>query len=949
MTARPPQSAEFIAEAKEHLAVVCDQLLRFERATGEALRSSLEAMLRAVHSVKGGAGFFGLRMIETLAHRMESLLELAMEGQVQRGGKLVDGLLAATDRIAALLDDSEHSNESDVREILARLDALSAPDDVDGAPGVTGAPGEMDRPAFADGTIEIEVDLSRFEAHGIAPLEVIERLERLGRIDQARVEPAAASLVTWTPETRAVLQVRLATAFAFDECVRQLDSALESSSAPVTPTSALPRVEAATETAAKTSSAPSIDRGGTIRVSVGLADQLMNLAGELVLVRNQSRRYSESNQTLPASVIQRFDAVTSAFQDTILQTRMQPVGNLFGKFPRLVRDLARQLGKQIELQIAGADVEIDKTILDAVSDPLTHLVRNACDHGIETSEERERAGKSPIGRIELSTRHYGDQIGITISDDGRGLDRQAIGRQAIKQGLRTETELAGLPDRELFALILLPGFSTAAQVSEVSGRGVGMDVVKTNLAQLDGTIEIESVAAQGSRFTLRLPLTLAIIPSLLVTAAGQRYAIPQKDLEELVCVDGAHTRARIERTPEQEVLRLRGRLLPLVRLSRLLKSLTAGRSGEGDAGPADEAPLVVAIVKAGARRYGLAVDRVLGNEEIVVKPMHRRLRGLKLFSSATILGDGCAALILSAQGVANAAGIRFGTHATARTEPTSAPVADTESVLLVRQSTGESLGVPVRQVRRIVLVRRAEFERLSAGWFVTIDGVPTQLLSLDNQDLGLVAAEWLFVLLPRSVCESIGFVIQEVLGTESVEWATLHPLPQDPRALGAAVLRGQITPIIDLRRRLERPTPRDVATPKTARPRILLVDDTKFFRDVVGAYLEAGGYEIVQAVDGAAALDVLKAGRFDLLVSDLEMPVMDGWTLAGTVRLNKEYADLPLLALTTLSVEQAEESALACGFDAFEVKLDRDSLIATVKRLLLRRRQAAPAGERQYG
>ena len=264
------------------------------------------------------------------------------------------------------------------------------------------------------------------------------------------------------------------------------------------------------------------DRSTTIRIPVVLADRLMNLAGELVLVRNQSRRFADARQALPASVVQRFDAVTTDFQETVLQTRMQSIGNLFNKFPRLVRDLARQLGKQIELHIGGAEVEIDKTILDAISDPLTHLVRNACDHGVELAEVRTGQGKSPMARIDLTARHAGDQICITVSDDGRGIDREAVRRQAVKQGIRTPDELARSSDRDLLALILMPGFSTAAKVTDVSGRGVGMDVVKTNLAQLGGSIEIDSTPGQGTKFTLHLPLTVAIIPGLVIEASGQR-------------------------------------------------------------------------------------------------------------------------------------------------------------------------------------------------------------------------------------------------------------------------------------------------------------------------------------------------------------------------------------------------------------------------------------------
>lgn len=928
MSARSPQSAEFIAEAKEHLAVVCDELLRFERASGDALQACLEAMLRAVHSVKGGGGFFGFKNIEAVAHRMESVLELAMDGAVRRDGHTVDALLAATDRIAALLDDPERSDQTPVDDTLARLDALMAPSSAADAP----------TDELAPALTELEIDLTRCEAAGIAPLEVLARVESLGEIHASSVETDAATLADWSPATRVSLRVSIATSLSAEECLRRIEAVeAEESSPSLTETSIAP----------PSASVPApADRGGTIRVSVGLADQLMDLAGELVLVRNQSRRYAEANQALPAAVMQRFDAVTSAFQGTILQTRMQPVANLFNKFPRLVRDLARQLGKQIELHIVGGEVELDKTILDAISDPLTHLVRNACDHGIEAPADREASGKPVVGRIELSTRHYGDQIGITINDDGRGIDRDAIRRQAIKQGLRTAAELERLPDRELFGLILLPGFSTAKEVSEVSGRGVGMDVVKTNLVQLGGAIEIDSVAGAGTTFTLRLPLTLAIIPSLLVTAAGERYAIPQKDLQELVCVDGEQTRARIECTPEQEVLRLRGRLLPLVRLRNLLAALMhhTGAEASNDVGPC-----IVAIVKAGERRFALAIDSVLGSEEIVVKPMHPWLRELAMYSGATILGDGRAALILSTPGVALAARIRFGADAETQLSAAKRSEVESQAVLLLRDSDSAMFAVPVSQVRRIVMVRRAQFERLETGVYVTIDGVPVRLALRGAVDLSSMGAEILFVLLPREAVEAIGLVVQEVLGTEPVDLDQLHPLPGDTHAYGATTLRERITPIFDLPRLLGIRESTATAIAPASHKKILLVDDTKFFRDVVGGYLEAAGYMLTQAEHGAEGLDRLERGSFDLVVSDLEMPVMDGWTFASSARLQPRFATLPMLALTTLTREQAEASALAAGFTAFEVKLDQASLLATIARLLANANRAAVATGARHG
>ncbi len=960
-----PQTGEFIVEAKEHLAEVCDQLLRLERSGGDAALNVIEQMLRAVHSVKGGAAFFGLRQVEQVAHRMETALEGALDRTVPRDGHTVDVLLAATDRLATLLDDVEHGNDTDTSDVLARLDALltsritSETSRLHEQSAVSGEPNVIVTTA-ADASREgvptlahrfpIAVDLSACHKAGVSPIEVVQRVRQLGEVLDGSIDSPQVDLRHHPPAGPVVWRATVASDFSPDAFHERLS--LPSRSAPAAlaahaPAASEPRdASAGAAIEAPRGAGGAADRSGTIRIPLELADRLMNLAGELVLVRNQSRRFADASEPLPGSLMQRFDAVTGEFQGTVLQTRMQPVGNLFSKFPRLVRDLARQLDKQIELDVTGAEVELDKAILDAISDPLTHLVRNACDHGIDRPQERIAQGKPSTGRIALAARHLGDQIRITVADDGRGIDRDALRRRAIQQGLRKADELSWLDDRELLSLILLPGFSTAAEVTDVSGRGVGMDVVKTNVAQLGGSVQIESRAGKGTTFSLHLPLTLAIIPSLLVTAAGERYAIPQKDLEELVCIDPRQTRVRVEWTKDQEMVRLRGRLLPLVRLARVLHG---GEGPPNTFGAATPTPLTFAVVKAGSCRYALAVDGLLASEEIVVKPMHSRLRTLALYCGATILGDGRVALILSAEGVATVARVRFGTDA-----ETQAPIAakavaeESQSVLLLRTMAGEQVAVPMSMVRRIVMFHCDQVESVAAGRYITIDGVPTRFVELGSQGAHVPnAGPIAFAVLPRNGGQAIAFIASAVLGTEQIGLDALHPLPTDRAALGAAVLQGRITPVVDLTR-LPRgalanglPAPPAASVPPT---RVLLVDDTQFFRDVVGRYLAEAGYAVTTAEHGAAALALLERELFDIVVSDLEMPVMDGWTLAATVRQMETCRELPLLALTTLAGEDARQKALAHGFDAYEVKLDRELLLAAMHQLLRPRSQRIQPG-----
>ena len=523
------------------------------------------------------------------------------------------------------------------------------------------------------------------------------------------------------------------------------------------------------------------ERAASVRIPVPLVDRLMTLAGELVLVRNQALRSMEAGEAAMRPVLQRLDALTSQLQGAVTQTRMQPVGNLFAKFPRMVRDLARQLGKTIDLEVTGTEVELDKSVLELLSDPLTHLIRNCCDHGLELPAERARAGKPPAGRVTLAASHLGGQISIAVGDDGRGIDPERIKRKALEAGLRSAAELARLSDKEALGLITLPGFSTAAAVTDLSGRGVGMDVVKTNLDQLGGTLELDSVLGQGSLFSLRVPLTLAIIPCLMVRVGEQRYAIPQKDLEELVCLHPEQAQTRIEYTLDQEVVRLRDQLLPLVRLADVLgrpipfdaeareaivrkyRPLLACDPAAGPApdlpvaaGPA--APTFFAVVKVGARRFGLIVDEILKNEEIVVKPMHSLMKPLTAFSGATILGDGRVALILNMEGLAQHAGVRFGTRPEQRLPVDTHRPAEATAALLFKSGSQEQFAVPLAMIRRLVMVDRDRIERVGPREFVTVDGVSTPLLRLDQVLPVSAAVETnpLFLLLPKNLARPAG-------------------------------------------------------------------------------------------------------------------------------------------------------------------------------------------------
>jgi two-component system chemotaxis sensor kinase CheA len=788
----PAAQSVFVAEAREHLIDICTGLLQLEQAGEGSTRQKIEPLQRAVHSIKGGAGFFGLAALEQLAHRMETVFGGAMDGLYRCDGRFTDCLLQATDCLTVLMDDPVRGKDTDISAMLAKLDQLQTiPATVEDA--AAGKPAADSAPEF-----DCEFELDELAAAGLPPLALIARINDHGRIVRGQLETADIDLSQAPPKPPFFWQIRVASPLGREAFLKALGLpdrqqtmdhlVLTAGGGQIEPVSTVP---AAKNDSGRTGTA---NRSGTIRIPIDLIDQLMSLAGELVLVRNQARRYSEALQPLPGQVMQRLDAVTSAFQDTVLQARMQPVATVFNKYPRLIRDLSRQLAKQIELQIVGGEVELDKNILEALSDPLTHLIRNACDHGLESAAERIAQGKSAMGRIRLEARHLGDQILISFSDDGRGIDRQAVRNKTLAQGLRTSEELVRLDDRDLLGLILLPGFSTAAQISDISGRGVGMDVVKTNLAAIGGSIEIESQPGAGTTFLLRLPLTLAIIPTLLVMAGGERYALPQKDIEELVYVDPSRSGIAIERKTDGEVVRLRGALLPLVRLAETLQGSAA------DLAHRSPAPEVFAVVRSGSRRFGLVLDAILNNEEIVVKPLHSALKQLPMYSGATVLGDGRVALILNPDGIAQRARVRFHAEHSVTGQDKTADSGQSLSVLRVRQSDGRLLGIPMIDVLRIVMCHNETMERVGDQVYMMIGDLPTRILATLEGGMPAMPMTLLapfFVVLLKHHHQQVGLAVAEVIGAEWIDATAIHWLETGSGTFRAAALNGEIVPLAD--------------------------------------------------------------------------------------------------------------------------------------------------------
>jgi two-component system chemotaxis sensor kinase CheA len=675
----------------------------------------------------------------------------------------------------------------------------------------------------------------------------------------------------------------------------------------------------------------------TIRVSVDVLEDLMRLVSELVLTRNQLLQLARG-QADPAFAVplQRLSHITSDLQEGVMKTRMQPIGTAWGKLPRLVRDLARDLGKRIELDMTGADTELDRQVLELIKDPLTHMVRNSADHGLEAPEARRAAGKPETGRIRLDACHEGGHIVIGLADDGRGLPVDRIRAKAVAQGLLSEAEAAALPEREALRLIFRPGFSTAEAVTAVSGRGVGMDVVKTNIERIGGTIEVASQPGRGASFTIRIPLTLAIVSALIVSAGGERFAIPQIGVQELVRVGGSGGGARIERIKDTPVLRLRDRLLPLVSLAGLL---------EPPPQAADDEAFVI-VTQAGGRLFGLVVDRVFDTEEIVVKPVAPILRDIAVFSGNTILGDGSVIMILDAGGIARAA--QIGAEATAASEPAGrrrANEAEERTSLLLFTAQGGSpsaravdttpKAVPLGLVARIETFEARQIEASGDTLLVQYRGALMPLVPM--------AGAWQRpaepsarqpVLVFSDGGAATGLLVDAILDVVE-ETTTIAFADPRPGFLGRAVVQGRVTDMIDTAHWLVQARGDWFRTARgraAGARRLLLIDDSPFFRSLVVPALSAAGHEVVAVDTAAAALELQAEGAaFDIIVSDIEMPGMDGLDFVRRLRAGGPWSALPVIALSGRTAPEDIAEGRRAGFTDYVTKLDRDALLRSVE------------------
>ncbi|MHC2433992.1 hybrid sensor histidine kinase/response regulator [Bradyrhizobium sp. USDA 4451] len=905
---------EFLTESSESLDTVDNQLVQFEQDPNNA--KILDNIFRLVHTIKGTCGFLGLPRLEALAHAGETLMGKFRDGMPVKA-EAVTLILSSIDRIKEILaglEATEAEPEGNDRDLIDQLEAMvergmaamAAADVAEEDVPVVEAPSVQ--AAMTEGTLVVQT-LERPLRPGEVSLDELERAFRETETEVTAPVPAPA------PAAK-----------------------------PVAAAPAAEPAEAAKKPARKAAAETDVQEGDkianqSIRVNVDTLEHLMTMVSELVLTRNQLLEISRRNEDTEFKVpLQRLSNVTAELQEGVMKTRMQPIGNAWQKLPRIVRDLSGELGKQIELEMHGADTELDRQVLDLIKDPLTHMVRNSADHGLETTAERLAAGKPEQGTIRLSAYHEGGHIIICIADNGRGLNTERIKAKALQNGLVTEAELEKMTEAQIHKFIFAPGFSTAAQVTSVSGRGVGMDVVRTNIDQIGGTIDIKSVAGEGASVTIKIPLTLAIVSALIVEAGGDRFAIPQLSVVELVRAR-ANSEHRIERIKDTAVLRLRNKLLPLIHLKKLLKIDDGATTSDAENG-------FIVVTQVGSQTFGIVVDGVFHTEEIVVKPMSTKLRHIDMFSGNTILGDGAVIMIIDPNGIAKALGASGSSAHDMADDSANAHAASGEqltSLLVFRAGSSQPKAVPLGLVTRLEEIATDKIELSNGRYMVQYREQLMPLVQMAGVEVQSQGAQPILVFADDG--RSMGLVVDEIIDIVE-ERLNIEVAGSQDGILGSAVIKGQATEVIDVGHFLPMAFAdwfsRKEMRPSASAQSVLLVDDSAFFRNMLAPVLKAAGYKVRTAPNAQEGLAALRSGQaFDVVLTDIEMPEMNGFEFAENIRSDHNLNQLPIIALSAMVSPAAIERGRQAGFHDYVAKFDRPGLIAALKEQTAEMRRAA--------
>ena len=880
----------FLVEMGEKLEELEESLAELEQ--GYSLEV-VNKLFRAVHTIKGGGGFFGLTKVSELSHVFEDLLMKVREGELEYGEHMIAPFYSACDALKEMHESSDYGNSTDVAPLCVELRAVHG--------------GEV--------SVPLEASAKQEETKDEVPLA--EEPEETGE-----EEPPQAEQVTPSEKSK--------------------EPGLQKDGAPAT----------VSQSQATTSQSSSPDKSSsqneTIRVKVDLLNKLMELTGEIVLGRNQLlRQFSEmedkSNLVAMAHMI-------SDLQQLVLQTRMQPIGGTFTKFKRIVRDLSKQLDKPIDLVIKGEDTELDRSIIESLSDPLTHLIRNCADHGLEDPSTRVNQGKDRVGTVRLHARHEGGQVVITVEDDGKGIDAGKVKAKAVANNLISQSEAEAMGENEAAKLIFHPGLSTAEEISNLSGRGVGMDVVKSTFEKLGGAIDLETKMGAGTKVIIHLPTTLTIMSSLIVRIQGDRYAVPHSELKEVILVR-PEDEIQIETIRDREVYRLRGTLIPILSMGEI----TGVESNAEETvalkarhGPTKERLFLV--LHSGINQFGLIIDSIDHTEEIVVKPLAQILSKHTFYAGSSILGDSDVAMVLSANGICQSHKLHI--HELESSVQSTQTVAEMQIIdmqekqdlLVFRYHQDEQLAIPLSLVFKVEQIEVSQIQNVSDNHFINLEGKNILLLYLDKylqikpfpDDLST-----LYIITPKINGFEVGIVASSI--EESVHMRLNLDLPpiNQKAILGITTIREKLTFLVDLFSLAEQVSPerfrRSELEGRPEKDRLLVVEDTPFFRDLEKNYFESVGFRVTLANNGQEALDLLKErpNYFNLVVSDIVMPIMDGYELVKNIKSNVKLDHVPVIALTSFTEEENQEKAIAAGFDGYAMKTNKENILRAVETFLV--------------
>ncbi len=876
--------SEFLTETNESLGALDLDMVRLEQNPNDT--ELISGIFRLMHTIKGTCGFLGLPRLETVAHRAENVMGRFRDGDLKVTPAYVTLIFESFDRIKEIvagLEETGSEPQGDDSALIEKLDAV-----------YEGRDGNPENGAGNAGTGDSDALQALFDS---TPALTPDQFDSIVGVPENDPEPATAA------------------------------PAPAASSAPA-------------KTGEDNGAKESALAAQSLRVNVDVLENLMTLVSELVLTRNQLLQIMRVEKDTPFSgPLQRLNHVVSDLQEGVMKTRMQPIGNAWSKLPRIIRDLSMELGKKIDLDMRGAETELDRQVLEMIKDPLTHMVRNSADHGVEKPADRLAAGKPETGRILLNAYHEGGHIIIEITDDGKGLPLDKIKSKILKNGLATQDEINGMTDQQIQQYIFKAGFSTAEQVTSVSGRGVGMDVVRTNIEKIGGSIVLKSVEGKGSTFLIKIPLTLAIVSALVVESGGERFAIPQLAVRELVLAS-EKSGITIETVKGSPFFRLRDHLLPLVSLKDIL-----GLDAAIDEQQEESSNRFIIVTQIGTYQFGIIVDRVFDTEEIVVKPVSRILKNIEIFSGNTILGDGSVIMILDPNGLAKAMGQIDVPDADSRDkqDTKTSRLNEKTSLLIFRTGDGAPKAVPLSLVARLEEIDTNEIETSSGKHMIQYRGQLMALVAFDSS-VDLSPGQKKPTLVFSDDTSTMGLVVNEIVDiTEEI--VNVQISSGNSGLIGSAIIQGHATDVIDIGYYLhstnkdwfKRHGDEAFGEASSSGRKVLLVDDSPFFRNMLTPLLKVAGYDVTTLESPLDALKMREDGEaYDLIVSDIEMPQMNGFEFAQKVREESSaWKHIPMVALTSHATPQDVSHGMDVGFSRYIAKFDRDTLLKTLSETLV--------------